>query len=51
MLEFFFHAGKSFRCQNVISDALEMRLETWGKVSAITRHVVGGHVVMQSLNK
>lgn len=36
----------SFHRQNAISDAFGVRLKTWGKVSAITQHVVGGLVVM-----
>lgn len=42
---------KSFRSQNTISDAVEVRLKTWGKVSAITQHVVGGHGGYASSNK
>lgn len=38
--------GESFHCQNTIRDALEARLKTWGKVSAVTQNVVGGHVVV-----
>lgn len=41
-----FTTKKSPQFQNAISDELEKRLKTWGKVSAITRHDVGGCVVM-----
>lgn len=46
---FFFTAGSHLQCQNVITEALEMRLESRGEVSTITRHVVGGRIVMQSV--
>lgn len=36
----------SFHCQNTLCDASGARLKTLGKVSTITQHVVGGHVVM-----
>lgn len=44
-----FHNKNPLQFQNAISEELEKRLKTWGKVSAITRHVVGGRVVMESL--
>lgn len=45
-----FHIRKSLQCGNAISDASEVRLQTWGKASVIiTQFVVGGHVVMQAL--
>lgn len=44
-----FTAGSHFQCQNAITEALDMRLETRGEASAITRHVVGGRIVMQSV--
>lgn len=35
---------------DAISDASEVRFQTWVKASVIiTQHVVGGHVVMQAL--
>lgn len=48
-MEFVVFAGSHFQCQTAISEALEMRLETPGEVSTIARHVVGGHIVTQSL--
>lgn len=35
-----------FTVSERVTDALKVRAKTWGKVSAITQHIVGGLVVM-----